>query len=104
MLRDLPELPSGSAGHATFSRAFRIRCPEALTCSSPALPLHDNLRFFIEKQATDTSDISEDVCNDHDRIGTRTTLICYGLAWLDDTHTWPGSQPGPFLATTPPGH
>jgi predicted transposase YbfD/YdcC len=52
--------------------------------------LHDDVARFLDDPASKVSTAKPDVDAGHGRIETRTATVSTDIAWLQDTHGWPG--------------
>ena len=52
--------------------------------------LHDDVMLFLDDPASKTARAKPDVDAGHGRIETRTASVSTDIAWLQETHQWPG--------------
>jgi predicted transposase YbfD/YdcC len=60
----------------------------ALKANQPAL--FEDVRLWLDDPATVPNDRAETVDGDHGRIETRRALVAHDIAWLAETHGFPG--------------
>ena len=52
--------------------------------------LHDDIALYLNDPASKTTKAKPDVDAGHGRIETRTAIVSTDIAWLQETHQWPG--------------
>jgi predicted transposase YbfD/YdcC len=62
----------------------------ALALKGNQTTLHDDVVRFFDDPASKVSTAKPSVDGDHGRIETRTATVSTEIAWLQDTHRWPG--------------
>ena len=53
------------------------------------LPLHDDVRLYLS-DATNHELVNENNDKGHGRVEQRVAAVAHDIAWLQDTHKWPG--------------